>query len=364
MQGLTGAPMSKARLLSSDCRPVALHFHLLNSYSPTTYAQFTSPLVQLPNLCAHIQATERGGSCCALAVSIPSPLTLSTMSYANCRTQTKCLHAGKLTSTPLESFFLLCATMVECIHVFSCTIPPSQSVDGNKLIRHRSIRLETPATSSWCRTAGYQLPIQCPALVCLSPLLILREETRDYCLSISVPQRTGWHLLATLWLFSKQSQEKGTQGSGFLWNHHSTNFSLLVLLDQRCPPPPLPSGCRKATSLAIPFLLPNALFQSNTLRLEVKVSPQSKFSQVVKPKPTSSSSAICSRPCTWPECPAGHTCGGDGSGLNLLLPAQLGSFHCLFFLTCTLTFSRLILKVGFGNLFPPHQEKQAPNRPK
>ena len=102
--------MSKARLLSSDCRPVALHFHLLNSYSPTTYAQFTSPLVQLPNLCAHIQATERGGSCCALAVSIPSPLTLSTMSYANCRTQTKCLHAGKLTSTPLESFFLLCAS--------------------------------------------------------------------------------------------------------------------------------------------------------------------------------------------------------------------------------------------------------------
>ena len=191
MQWLTVAPMSKARLLSSVCRPVALYSHLLNSCSPITYAQFTSLLVQLPNLCAHIQATERGGSCCALAVSIPSPLTLSTMSYANCRAQTKRLHTGKLTSTPPESFFLLCATMVECIHVFSCTIPPSQSVDGNKLIRHRSIRLETPATSSLCGTAGYQLPIQCPALVCLSPLLILREETRDYCLSISVPQRAG-----------------------------------------------------------------------------------------------------------------------------------------------------------------------------
>ena len=91
----------------------------------------------------------------------------------------------------LQSRFSYSATMVECIHVFPCTSPPSQSVYGNKLIGHRPIRLETPATSSWCRTAGYQLPIQCPVLVCLSPLLILREEARDHCLSVSVPQRTG-----------------------------------------------------------------------------------------------------------------------------------------------------------------------------
>lgn len=58
------------------------------------------------------------------------------------------------------------ATMVECIHVFPCASPPSQSVDGNKLIGHRPISLETLATSSWCRTAGYQLPltVSCPGL--------------------------------------------------------------------------------------------------------------------------------------------------------------------------------------------------------
>ena len=173
------------------------------------------------------------------------------MSYPNSGEQTKCLHAGKPASAPPESSFLLCAPMVDCIHVFPCTIPPSQSVDGNKLIGHRPVRLETPAASSWCRTAGYQLPTQCPVLVCLSPLLILGEETRDNCLSVSIPERTGWHLLATLWLFSKQSQEKGTQRFWLPWKSPQHKFLTPGAAGPKMPSSPLAFWLQEAHSLPL-----------------------------------------------------------------------------------------------------------------
>lgn len=48
---------------------------------------------------------------------------------------------------------------------------------------------------------------------------------------------------------------------------------MISLLDKRTPPPTLPLALRKPSSWSLSFLLPDVLFQSKTLILELKVSP-------------------------------------------------------------------------------------------
>lgn len=144
-------------------------------------------------------------------------------------------------------------------------------------------------------------------------------------------------------------------------------FPFWCCLDQRSPPPSLPADSRKAKSLVplLPLTWCSISIKDTHIGAE-GVSPRASFHKWRSQNPQ------------YPPLPsvpestfglggsAGHMYGADGGCLNLLLPAQLsfGNFRCPLFLTHTLTFSSPNLKVGFKNLFPPRQEKQAPNRPK
>lgn len=141
---------------------------------------------------------------------------------------------------------------------------------------------------------------------------------------------------------------------------------MISFLDQRTPPPTLPLALGRPTSWSLSFLLPDVLFQSKTLIGAEGVSPKASFHKWQSQNPQHPPLPSVPESTFGVGCPVGHMYGADGGCLNLLLPAQLsfGNFCCPLFLTHTLTFSSPNLKVGFKNLFPPHQEKQAPNRPK
>ena len=144
-------------------------------------------------------------------------------------------------------------------------------------------------------------------------------------------------------------------------------FPSWCCLDQRTPPPSLPAGSRKAKSLVSLLPLAQCSISIKDTHIGAEgVSPKASFHKRQSQNPQHPPLPSVPESTFGLGCPAGHMYGADGGCLNLLLPAQLsfGNFRCPLFLTRTLNFSSPNLKVGFKILFPPRQEKQAPNRPK
>lgn len=156
--------------------------------------------------------------------------------------------------------------------------------------------------------------------------------------------------------------KKRSKGPAFLWNCLSD-----FIPGSKNPSSHLASGSRKAKFLV--SLLPLAWCSISIKDTHIGaegVSPKASFHKWQSQNPQHPSLPSVPESTFGVGCPVGHMYGADGGCLNLLLPAQLsfGNFRCPLFLTRTLTFSSPNLKVGFKNLFPPHEEKQAPNRPK
>lgn len=120
--------MIKASLLSRVYRPITAHCKLINIHSLTTYAQFIPhrELFSLTSVC-----TFRPQNMVLLPLSSRMPLPSSPTSQ--CHPVLSVGHrpnatiSVKLSSTPPELFFFLCASTIECTHISGSISLISQS---------------------------------------------------------------------------------------------------------------------------------------------------------------------------------------------------------------------------------------------
>lgn len=165
--------MIKASLLSRVYRPITAHCKLINIHSLTTYAQFIPhhELFSLTSVC-----TFRPQNMVLLPLSSRMPLPSSPTSQ--CHPVLSVGHrpnatiSVKLSSTPPELFFFLCASTIECTHISG-----SISRRGMPEVNGKSLDTLSPSTRNLGRdqaTAPLSTP-QCS--LCQSG-----------CQSLSLPQ--------------------------------------------------------------------------------------------------------------------------------------------------------------------------------
>lgn len=163
-----------------------------------------------------------------------------------------------------------------------------------------------PPSPACVHQRNISLPTQHFALICLPRLFHSKvPQAREHHLFISAPPRSVCHQLASLYsyIWINNYMKKRSKGPGLIWSHLSTNFSLLALSESKCPSFHLVFWLSEDQ---IPHRFPHLPWCSISIKHSYwswRWLPKSKFSQVVKPKPTTSSSAIRSRAYTWPQMP-------------------------------------------------------------